>query len=290
MACAQAWVPGRGQGSLSLIYQQSQTTKVTDPHGNAEHFGKVIGNTLLLSLDYGLSDHWVISASLPFKNNRFTGSDPHYLPANFPIANDQRFIDDGQYHAGWADWSVALRYQWRAEPFLITPFIGYSRPSHDYTFFAHSGFGNQQWAWRAGLHVGNWFPPPWQTGYWQAGYTYTFEQPVSHRRVNYGALSLGLGYFLTPRLDTHLLIEHSNSYGDGIHSLQEFANPDGSPNFENILYHDQLFIARYTKASLGLNYQLNDRTQLSVGYGRTLSAALAHLYDHEVSIGVSRSL
>ena len=288
VARAQAWVPGKGQGSIALVFQQSQTNKGTDSRGNAVNLGKVIGSTLSLSLDYGLSERWAISANLPLKRNRYIGNDPHYLPANFPIANDQRFIDDGQYHAGWADWSVALRYQWRTEPFLVTPFIAYARPSHDYTFFGHSGFGTQQWAVQAGVHIGNWFAPPRQNLYWQAGYAYTYEQPVSHRRVNHDVLSLELGYFPTPRLNTHLSIEHSKSYGDGIHSLDEFSNADGSPNFENILYHDQLFLARYTKVTVGMDFQLNARLQLSVRYGRTLKAALAHEYE-DVSIGLSRS-
>ena len=172
---------------------------------------------------------------------------------------------------------------------MITPFIAYSRPSHDYTYFAHSALGTHQWALQTGVHIGKWFPPPWQNAYWQMGYAYTFEQPVNHRRVNHGALSMELGYHFTPRLDGHVLIEHSNSYGNGVNATQDFGNPDGSPNFDNIFYHDQLLLARYTRASLGLNYQLNDRYQLSILYGRTLSAANAHFWDYEATFGITRS-
>ena len=299
-ARAQAWVPGKGQGSLSLLYMQKQSTKLTNADGSFDPFGKVIDRTLYLTLDYGLTDRLAISAGLPFQSNRYSGNDPHD-PRAFPFPNDQRFLDDGHFHAGWADWSVALRYQFHPRQFLITPFIGYSRPSHDYTFFAHSALGTQQWALQAGVHIGKWFPPPWQNAYWQLGYAYTFEQSTKHldqlanqqladnRHVNHGALSLRLGYNFTPRLDGHVLIEHSNSYGNGVNATQDFGNPDGSPNFNNIFYHDQLLLARYTRASVGLDYQLNDRYQLSVVYGRTLSAANAHFWDYETTFGISRS-
>lgn len=288
VARAQAWVPGKGQGAVSLILHQSETTKLTDSHGHADHFGKVIGRTLFLNIDYGLSDRWAISASLPFKSNRYTGQDPHN-PQTLPFPNDQRFVDDGQFHDGWADWSVALRYQWRTEPFLITPFIVYSRPSHPYTFFAHSAFGNQQWALTAGVHVGGWLSPPLQNLYWQAGYAYSFEQPLDHRHVNRGVVSLEAGYFLTPRLEAHLGVEHENSYGDTINLPQDFFNADGSLNPGNLYYHDQLAASRYTNATMGLDYQLNDRYQLSLHYARTLNSANAHIYDYVASFGISRS-
>lgn len=278
-----------------MLYMQKQSTKLTNADGSSDPFGKVIARTVYLNLDYGLSDRWAISAGLPFQSNRYTGNDPHD-PRIFPFPNDQRFLDDGRFHDGWGDWSVALRYQWRTEPFLITPFIAYSRPSHDYTFFAHSALGTHQWALQTGVHIGKWLPPPWQNAYWQAGYAYTFEQSTNHldrladdRRVNHGTFSLELGYNFTPRLDAHLLIEHSNSYGNGVNATHDFGNPDGSPNFNNIFYHDQLLLARYTRASLGLDFQLNDRYQLSIVYGRTLSAANAHFWDYEATFGISRS-
>lgn len=289
-AQAQAWVPGKEHGSVSLTYQQRQSTKLTDSQGAiSSYFGKLIDRTEFLNLDYGLSDRWAFAASLPFGSNRYAGNDPHDPTTQLPFANDQHCIDDGRYHGGWADWSVALRYQWRSKPFLVTPFIAYSQPSHDYSFWAHSALGNQQWAWQAGVHVGNWLPPPWQNMHWQAGYTYSFEQPLDHRRVNHGALSLGLGYSMTPRLDAELRLDHQNSYGDTINLPQDFFNADGSLNPLNLYYHDQLAAARSTNAYLGLNYQLAGHYQLFVEYGRTLSTANSHIWDYRTSIGISRS-
>ena len=287
-ARAQAWVPGKGQGSLSMIYQQKQSTKLTDGGGNSADFGKVIDRTMNLDLDYGLTDHLAISVGLPFGSNHYTGNDPHDA-RSLPFANDQRFLDDGRFHGGWTDFSVGLRYQWLRKPFLITPYIAYSWPSHDYTFFAHSALGNQQSMLQLGVHAGDWFPPPWQNLYWEAGYSYAFMQPLSHRRVNHGTLHAKIGDYVTPRLELHLMVEHSNSYGPAINLPQDFFNPDGSLNPDNLYYHDQLAAARMSRASVGLTYQLNDRYQLSADLGRNFSAANVHLWDYEASFGISRS-
>lgn len=299
-AHAQAWVPGKGQSSLSMIYEQKRSTEVTESDGASAHFGTVIDRTLHLNLDLGLSDRWALSLGLPFQSDRYTGTDPHD-PRVFPFANNQRFLDDGRFHAGWSDWSVGLRYQLRTRPFLVTPFIAYTQPSHNYTFFAHSAFGTEQKALKIGVYLGQWFPPPWQNLFWQLGYGYTFEQSTKHldplanrllmddRHVNHGKFSLELGYQLTPRFDARALIERTNSYGNGINASKDFSNPDGSPNFNNLFYHDQLLIPRFTTVTVGVDYQLNAHYQLSFDLGRTFSAANAHIFDYDASFGISRS-
>lgn len=297
---AQAWVPGKGQGSIELLYEQKQTTALTNADGSSVAFGKVIDRTAHLNIDYGLSDRWAISFGLPFESNRFTGNDPHD-PRVFPFPNSQRFLDDGRYHAGWSDWSVGLRYQWRTRLALVTPFIAYTQPSHTYTFFAHSALGTDQKALQVGVYLGQWFPPPWQNLFWEVGLAYTFEQstkdldPIANRfladdrTVDHSTIRLKLGYNITPRLVGHASIEHVNSYGNGVNAVQSFANPDGSPNFNNIFYHDALLLMRTTTASIGLDYQLSERYALSFDVSRTLTAANAHSYDYDANLGISRS-
>jgi hypothetical protein len=287
-ALAQVWVPEKHKGSIALDYRQAQTTRLTGGNGDLERFGNVIVRTMVLNLDYGLGNGWAISAALPYASNRYTGDDPHD-PTSLPFANDQRFIDDGLYHGGWTDWSVGLRYQWLTRPFKVTPFVAYSHPTHDYTFFAHSALGADQWSWQLGVHVGDWLPPPWQKIYWQAGYTYSFMQPLSHRRVDHGVVSLTAGIFVTQRLDLHLGLSHQNSFGPAINLPDDFFNPDGSLNPDNLYYHDQLAAARYSKFAIGADYLLGKHYQLSLSYGRSLSAVNTHYWDYTTTVGVSRS-
>ena len=101
-------------------------------------------------------------------------------------------------------------------------------------------------------------------------------------------MSLSVGY-AAPRYDLRVQLAHQNSYGSVINLPQDFFNPDGSLNFGNLYDHDQLAAARYTKISVGFDYQLSDHYQLTVSLGRSLSAANTHYWDYESSVGISRS-
>lgn len=157
-AHAQAWVPGGGHGSMWTSYEQKQSLQLGGLNGHVGvnvDFGQVIDRTWSLNLDYGLTDRWALSIGLPYESNRYRGDDPHD-PRTLPFPNDQRFLDDGRFHGGWADPSVGLRFQWLTRPFLVTPFIAWSHPSHTYTFFAHSAIGGDQWAVQFGVYAGGW--------------------------------------------------------------------------------------------------------------------------------------
>ena len=283
---AQAWVPASHHGSITVTYNQAKSTRLTNSDASKVPFGELIARGLHLGIDYGLTDRLAISAALPFTSNRYRGDDPHD-PRTLPFPNDQSFIDDGRFHGAWSDWNLSLRYQWLTKPFLVTPFIGYGQPTHDYTFWAHAAPGSDQWSWQAGVHVGDWLAPPWQNFFWQAGYTYSFMQPLDHRRVNHGAVSLSAGY-TGPRFDVRVELDHRNSYGDTINLPRDFFNPDGSLNFGNLYYHDQLAAARYTKATIVFDYRISQNYQVSFSLGRNLSAANAHLWDYETRLGISR--
>ena len=287
-ARAQAWVPGQGKGSVSLTYQQIKVTQLAQSNGTPRSFGEIVNRAFYLNADYGLTDRWAISLGIPFKSNRYTGNDPHDPRRRLFPANDQRFLDDGQFHGGWADWSASLRYQWRTTPLLITPFITYSRPSHEYTFFANASLGTHQWFWRTGVNVGKRLAAPYQNLYWQAGYAYMYMQAVNDRRVKFDRLSVQVGYNFTPRFDAHALVEHQNSYG-GLNAPQDYRNPNGSPNVGNIFHHDALGGASYTRASVGFGYQINEHYQVYSDLGRTLKGSNAHLIDYAASFGVSRN-
>ena len=285
-AHAQAWVPASHHGSISVTYNQAKSTRLTNSDASKVPFGEVIARGLHLGIDYGLTDRLAISAALPFTSNRYRGNDPHD-PRTLPFPNDQRVLDDGRFHGAWSDWNLSLRYQWLTKPFLVTPFIGYGQPTHDYTFWAHAAPGQDQWSWQLGAHIGGWLSPPAQAFFWQAGYTYSFMQPLDHRRVNHGAVSLSAGY-TAPRFDVRVEVDHHNSYGDTINLPQDFFNPDGSLNFGNLYYHDQLAAARNTKIMAEIDFRLGDHYLLTASLGRSLFAANMHYWDYETSVGISR--
>ncbi len=111
------------------------------------------------------------------------------------------------------------------------------------------------------------------------------------KRVSLRDQSRGLHAFAAvgERIGTHVMVTHSNSCGNRVNAEGSFGNPDGSPNFNNIFYHDQLLLLRSSTTSVGLEYRLNPTCQVSFDLGRTSSAANAHIYDYDASFGISIS-
>lgn len=275
-----AWLPNKGQGVISIAYQDLYIHYHTDSQGRKLVPGTIDNHSIFLTLDYGLSDRWALSVGLPYKSNRYQGK-PHP-----PVIDNhgEQFVDDGDYHGGWGDWGLGLRYRWRNGPWAVAPFVAYGSPSHDYPTYAHSAFGTGQRRLELGINAGHRFGPPLQNLYLQGSYGYSFMQVVDHRRVNHSSVHLELGYFLTPRLSAQLVL-----VGQKTHNGQEFPGDYPPPrNTEHFFHHDQNLRNDYVNIGAGLSYRLNDRYALFANYGHTVWGENAHLIDHAITVGVSR--
>jgi len=97
-ATAQAWVPQKGEGSVSLAAQQLNVKKhlatktVTDA-------GHINTGVLLADFTYGLTDKFAVDLAVPFVVTKYSGARPH------PNTN----IDDGAYHNSFTDFRMSVR-------------------------------------------------------------------------------------------------------------------------------------------------------------------------------------
>ncbi len=279
-------MPAKGQGSVSIGFQQVLVDERTDDHGNREPVGKVDYHTLHLNLDYGFANRWAVSIGLPFGKNRATGTD--HDPRIFSDPHGQHFIDDGRFHAGWKDWNVALRYQWKVAPFLVTPYLKYSFPSHDYQYYGESALGLHQTELQLGINLGGRLRAPRQNFYWIADGAYSWMQAKGGRRVNHATFDLDVGYFFSPRFSAHAGFRCRQSYG-GLEFPAALFDADGNLIEDVLFHHDTLRNIRYTEARVGIGYQFNDRWLLTADAGRTIHGENANLIKSAVSIGISRS-
>jgi hypothetical protein len=279
----QAWVPGKGHGTATVAVQQLYISTHTLSDGTHGFPGTLTNRSVFLGLDYGLSDRWAINVQLPYKSNMFDGPGVHD-PDTLDDDHDQHFIDDGEFHSGWQDVRVSLRYQWRSKPWMVTPFIAYGTPTHDYVTFAHSALGTGQWHLQAGVNVGRQFAPPLQNLYFQAGYAYSVMQEVEDRRVNHSTFSGEIGYFFTPKFSMSLLLVGQKTYNG-------FDFPEDYPNShdDHFYHHDQNLRNDFWNIGASANYQFNDRYGGFLTYGHTLWGENTHLIDYAYTVGISRS-
>jgi outer membrane receptor protein involved in Fe transport len=241
-----------------------------------------------LELDYGLTDRLALTASIPFMSNRYVGSRPHD-PRTLQNPHGEGFLDDGDYHSGWSDWGLGLRWLWRTDPVAITPFVSYYHPSHDYPIYTGTAFGTGQWRVDLGFNAGARVPGPIRNLYLQGGYAYSYMEKTepdglpSHR-VNHSVLSLELGYLITPRLSASLGWRYRRTH-DALSFPRDF-----NPPFTDDLYyyHDRLLPLEQSVLNLGVGYQLSDRYSLSVSYGRTLRVEFGHDIKRALGFGIVR--
>lgn len=126
---AQAWVPARGEGTVSVTYQNYYATGHFDVAGRKNTNGATHAKTLVTELDYGIMDTLALNISLPFVSSKYTGP-PVYFVGGHPTYPGP--LDDGTYHGAWQDVRVEVRRAFWAGPVAVAPFIGGSVPSHDY--------------------------------------------------------------------------------------------------------------------------------------------------------------
>jgi hypothetical protein len=285
---AQISVPEKGHGSVSVDYQQVVVENRTDERGNPDKLGKVLYRTAHLNLDYGFADRWAVSVGIPFGSNRHTGADSGHDPGVFDDPHGQHLIDDGQFHGGWKDWTVGLRYRWRTTPVLITPYMQYRFPSHDYQYYGESALGLHQSELQAGVNLGGRLPAPWQNLYLVGSASYSYMQKRGVQRVNHSTVTLDVGYFFSPRFSAHVGLTHRNSYG-GLDFPAAIFNSDGSLNQDNLFHHDTIRAISFTEAHLGMSYVINPRYTLFAEGGRTTHGVNANLIKSAVRLGISRS-
>ena len=278
----QVTTPAKGQGTVTVALQNLFIADHTNYLGTHNpHGGSITTNTAFFNIEYGLSDRWALSVGIPFRASKFVGP-PNHDPANLDDDHGQSFQDDGDFHAGWQDWSLSLRYAWVRKKWLVTPYLLYGTPARDYNTFAHSAVGLGQWRLEAGISAGRQFSGRLRNLYFVGGAAYALMEPVD-RRVNHGTLSGELGYFISPKLSVHVNLLKQKTFNG-------FDFPIDFPNMhdDHFFHHDQNLRNDYINVGAGIDYHFNDRYTGFANAGRSVWGENTHLVDYALTVGISR--
>ena len=284
-AIAQAYVPAKGEGAVSFLYQG---TFVKDHYFGTTPVdsGQITSKTLLLDVAYGVTDKLAISFGIPWVTSVYHGTSPHPLVDNSgptTVYFGVNPLDDGNYHGTFQDLRFDVRYNVVAKPGLaLTPFIGTSVPSHEYTAFAHAAAGQDLKLLQVGMSAAKLLDTVVPGLFVQGRYAYGFSQTVldiSHNRSN---ADLEVGYFVTPRL--RLLALATSQYTHGGIDLV----PNGKVVLGNLYqYHDQVSRINFLDLGGGVTFALTDRIDVFGSLLRTVAARNGHAVDHGLSLGLS---
>ena len=146
-AFAQAWVPEKGGGSVSVAVQELNVKKhyATTTQVDAGHINTVV---LLADVTYGITDKLAFNLAIPFVSSAYAGPKPH------PGTD----VDNGEFHSAFTDVRFSVRYNVSRKGAVFTPYIGSIVPSHDYAFYGHSAAGERLRELQVGTFVASCSP------------------------------------------------------------------------------------------------------------------------------------
>jgi hypothetical protein len=278
-ALAQATVPDRGDGSVSVLYQN------VDFGGHINFLGQRIPNgaahsqTVLFEAEYGLTDNLAISVGIPYVTAKYTGQGPACpLCASSPLGFQAGPNDDGLYHGAAQDFRVDLRQNIFRRPLILTPSIGVLIPSHHYEQLGEAAIGRGLRELQIGVNLARSLEPFLPDAYVQGRYSYTFVQRDLNVPLNRSNAFMEAGYSITSWLAARGLATWQKTHG-GLNGFPEFGSTE-----EFLENHDRLLRDNNWRAGAGVVYSLTESIDVSVTVITVVSGTVTH-YGTGITIG-----
>jgi hypothetical protein len=269
---AQAWISPARTGSVTLTLQRFWVLdhtdfkghSLTDVDGSRIDLGKIRSNSAIAAIDYSLTDRLAVTIAVPYVSAVYHGNDP------------ESDIDDGHYHGTVQDLGFDLRYAVVAEPVLLTPFIRYSFPERNYSFFGHTAAGRHLREITAGFFAARDLSPFAPDVSLQMRAAYSRPQSVGGMKLDSASMGLDGAYVLT----SHVSVIGSASWTRGFGGLdlpKDLDDPKHADHIEEIFHaHDRLARANYLYAGGGLSWRAKPAVEIFAGVVHTVRSENAH--------------
>ena len=276
-AGAQAFVPAKGEGSVSVLFQDvavKEHYNGTTPFNN----GQIRTEIVLVDLTYGLTDKVVFSIGMPMVAAKYTGAGGHPLvdlSGPTVVFYGLNPLDDGTYHQTLQDLRFNLRYNVTKKGFWLTPFVGSVVASHDYDYFAHAAPGSHLNEVQFGVSAAKLLDSLVPGLLMQGTYSYGVIGRVLDFTPNRSNVDLELGYFLTPKLRL-LALSTGQLTHDGIDMV-----PNARAKLPALVYahHDQVSRDNFLNLGGGAAFSLNEKIDIYGSMIHTVAKRNGHAID-----------
>jgi hypothetical protein len=254
----------KGHGSVSVGYQNTFVDGffVPGPPGGEAAIGTVRIQSISFDLDYYFADHWSAEIGIPYVVARYQGPAPHCITQAPPPCQgvvvptqphpESQFLDDGNYHGTWQDWTLGLAYHENINNFILIPSVTAYLPSHNYTFFANAAVGQDVPKIEFAIDLAHQFELT--NVYYRIRAGHVFARKTLDQSIDYNALDAEIGYFLNETWTVKAFAVGKK--GDG------YTGPYDQTT-EQWYHHDQRTEHNYATLGAGLDYHLNDKYTVS---------------------------
>jgi hypothetical protein len=290
-AAAQSWAPERGEGAFTTSYNYISFKGHLGGTGSREPEAASKAQNILFDVDYGLTDRWALSVSLPIVTTRYADTKPppallhglfnQVVQATGPNFYSHQFLDDGSYHSTIEDFQIGVRYQLTTRPVVLTPFVAVVIPSHDYAYVGESAPGRNFREIMFGTTVARRLNPFLRNAYVQSQILFAVPESALNIRTNRINISSEVGYFVNRKLAVRGFGNWQYTFS-GLDSLDQLTTP------ELILTHERLLKVGYWHAGGGASYNVTPKTSIFVDVASFVTGTVTH-YGMGLSVGISRS-
>lgn len=271
-AHAQAWLPAKGEGTVSVLVSNTLSKDHFLPDQRYD-FGHIDANTVLFDVTYGLTDRMAVTVGLPIVTSRYRGLFPHR-----PIT-----LDDGGWHSTSQDFRFNVRYNVARGSVVVTPFVGTELPTRGYEYFAHAAPGRNLRELVGGVSVGRLFADLGLVI--QGRYGLAFSEGALDQARRYSQMSLEAAYFLTPSI--RLLAMTGGRLGHtGINLYPDSGRVLPTEVFQR---HDQLSRESVLNVGGGVAFTLSESIDAFASYTTTVTGRNTHAVNRGISLGMSWS-
>ena len=269
-----------GSGSISLNYQNIVVNKFNTSVSDVD-IGEVLTHSLYLEFTYALTDRWQLRAGLPYIKKRYNGAGRHDPLTLVPPRPEVPFIDDGNYHNDFQDYSLGVSYLWIRDPVIVEPFARLEIPSHDYPHFGNSAVGQNLWKAEFGVDLTKFMP--FSDWYYRAETSYTFVEKTLGVSVNHFRFNGEAGYFFTDAISAKWFVLAKHGKGD-----DATAFPPSNRTGERWYQHDRTTRHSYVNTGVGADWFFHENYQLSGSVMTSVWGKSVHLVDIAWGMAITR--
>ena len=282
---AQAWLPAKGDGSTTVLYQNDIERLHAFGDGRIKDKGHTTLDGIILDTDFALSDRWAVRVSVPFIEGKYLGSSPHDVVRGDP--STEVAIDNGHYHGGIQDLRFNVRYALSRRSLMITPFFQASIPSNRYPTLGHAAVGFDEQEYRAGVNIGRRLNPILPNAFVQGMFAMAFTPEVAdHVAPKRTYSEVQLGYLL----GRHFALQGSSVLLYSLNGINfDYNLFPNNLTVEQYLNHDRIAQGKLLDASGSLNYQINRSTNFFVSLGHSFWGTNTHLRYLVTTIGFTKA-
>jgi hypothetical protein len=258
VALAQAWLPPKGEASISEGAQYSNARYHLLFDGRRDDRGVMEWYHAITDVSYSVTDRFAVQLGIPYVISRYTGNFPH-RPVGRPT------IDDGAWHRTFQDLSVEVRFMATTGSLVVTPFLAGGMPAAHYERLGHAAAGRYVREYTAGVNLGRRLDPILPNGYAHARLSFTMPERVLGIWHNRNNADVELGHFVGRSVGLRVLAEWQWTHGGLRIPLDA---PAGSAT---AAVHDQLSKDSRVVLGAGVTFAATGSLDLSATAMKTMS-------------------